>query len=217
MRPVPPCPVCLSTRTRPFRTVGARDYARCTVCLATFLHADQRPDARTELARYRKHENDPNDPGYRRFLSQLARPLLERLAPGLDGLDYGCGPGPALAAMLAEAGHHVRLYDPFFRPDRSALERTYDFITCTETAEHFHRPADEFATLDGLLLPGGWMGIMTCFLTDDRGFPEWNYRTDPTHVVFYREETFRRLAARFGWSCEIPSPNVVLLRKQFLS
>jgi hypothetical protein len=42
--------------------------------------------------------------------------------------------------MLAEAGHAMALYDPFFRPDPAALERDYDFITCTETAEHFHHP-----------------------------------------------------------------------------
>ena len=62
-----------------------------------------------------------NDAGYRRFLSKLADPLMARLAPGARGLDYGCGPGPALAAMLREAGHEVALYDPFFAPDPAPL------------------------------------------------------------------------------------------------
>jgi hypothetical protein len=41
----------------------------------------------------------------------------------------------------------------------------------------------------------------------------WHYRQEPTHVVFYREETFRFLATQRGWECEIPAPNVALMRK----
>jgi hypothetical protein len=115
--------------------------------------------------------------------------------------------------MLTEAGHSIQLYDPFFHADASALERTYDFITCTEVAEHFHRPASEFARLNALLRPGGWLGIMTCFLTDDERFANWHYRQDVTHVVFYRRETFQCIAAQFGWHCEIPATDVVLMRK----
>jgi hypothetical protein len=115
--------------------------------------------------------------------------------------------------MLTEAGHVVRFYDPFFRPDAAALRQTYDFITCSEVAEHFHRPAREFAWLNTRLRPGGWLGIMTCFQTDDERFADWHYRRDLTHVVFYRLETFQHLAGRFGWRCEIPAKGVVLMQK----
>ncbi len=178
-----------------------------------FLDPNQRPTAAEERAHYLLHENEVNDPGYRRFLSKLADPLLERLGPGLSGLDYGCGPGPALAAMLGEAGHEVALYDPFFRPCASALNATYDFITCTEVVEHFHDPAGEFARFERLLRPGGWLGVMTCFQTEDERFANWHYRMDPTHVVFYREATLRRIAAWQGWTCEIPVKDVVLMQK----
>lgn len=207
------CRVCLSDRGRPFASVRGQDYARCAACGATFLDASQLPDVQTELEQYLLHENDPEDPRYRDFLNRLAEPLLKKLAPGGQGLDYGCGPGPALARMLTEAGHAVRLYDPFFFPDASALERTYDFITCTEVAEHLHRPAREFARIDALLRPGGWLGIMTSFQTDDARFAQWRYRRDPTHVVFYRQETFHCIAQRFGWRCEIPVKDVVLMHK----
>ncbi|HEX2255546.1 MAG TPA: class I SAM-dependent methyltransferase [Afifellaceae bacterium] len=135
------------------------------------------------------------------------------MPPGRCGLDYGCGPGPALAAMLREAGHRMAVYDPCFRPDRAPLRQTYDFITCTEAAEHFHRPADEFDRLDGLLRPGGWLALMTCFQTDDARFAGWHYRRDPTHVVFYREETLHRIVAERGWTCEIPAKDIALMRK----
>jgi SAM-dependent methyltransferase len=207
------CPVCRAAKPVPFANVDGRAYWACETCQARFLEPEQHPSPEDELARYRQHRNCVDDPRYRRFLSNLAVPLLERLAPGLRGLDYGCGPGPALAAMLEEAGHDMALYDPYFHPDPAALERTYDFITCSETAEHFHRPAEEFERLGAMLRPGGWLGLMTCFQTDDARFAGWHYRKDPTHVVFYREATMHTIAARHGWVCEIPAKDIALMHK----
>jgi len=207
------CPVCKADATHPFQRIGPRDYWRCGVCAATFLDPAHRPDQATEQAEYHLHQNDPDDTGYRAFLARLATPLLERLPPGSHGLDYGCGPGPALAHMLRNAGHAVSLYDPLFFNDPGALTQRYGFITCTEVAEHFHHPAEEFARLDQLLRPGGWLGIMTTFQTRDEAFARWHYRRDPTHVVFYRAETFQVIAQRHVWQCEIPRANVVLMRK----
>ncbi|MEX2644427.1 MAG: class I SAM-dependent methyltransferase [Acetobacterales bacterium] len=213
MRPPDACPVCRAAGPRPFMAVDGRDYWRCAACAARFLDPRQLPPRAVERAHYRQHENAPDDPAYRRFLSKLADPLLARLAPGSQGLDYGCGPGPALAAMLREAGHRVALYDPFFHPDPAPLALDYDFIACTETAEHFHRPAAEFDRLMGLVRPGGWLAVMTCFQTDDARFAEWHYRRDPTHVVFYREETLRHVAASRGWSCDVPVKDVAVMRR----
>lgn len=198
---------------RPFVRADGRDYWRCEQCMATFLDPALRPDAATERGQYTLHRNDPEDSRYRGFLARLAEPLLERLPPRQYGLDYGCGPGPALAAMLSEAGHRVALYDPFFRPDAAVLERRYDFVTCTEVWEHFHRPAAEFRRLHALLEPGGWLGVMTRLQTDDSRFADWHYRRDPTHVVFYRAATLHDIARRFGWQCEILAPDTALFRR----
>ena len=211
--PHPGCVVCGAPSTRPFLSVGGRDYRRCDRCMATLLEPAQWLSPETEYARYLEHKNNSTDIGYRRFLSKLADPLLNRLASGQDGLDYGCGPGPVLAQMLCEAGYGVSLYDPFFFPDQALLARCYDFITCTETIEHFHRPAEEFARFERMLRPGGWLAVMTCFQTDDGRFLSWHYRRDPTHVVFYRETTLRYIAQSFGWSCEIPVKDVALMQK----
>lgn len=207
------CPACETPAPVFFQRVDARDYWRCNRCEATFLDPAALPDRATELAQYRLHQNDPHDEAYRQFLRRLTVPLLERLPPACHGLDFGCGPGPALAAMLREAGHSMALYDPFFCCDPGVLEERYDFISCSETIEHFHRPAAEFRRFDRMLLPGGWLALMTTFQTDDAQFANWHYRRDPTHVVFYREATFRCLARQLGWRCEIPVSNVALLRK----
>ena len=208
------CPVCLSSSIRFFLTADGRDYWRCKDCAATFLTPSQLPTPAVAHAHYLQHDNQLADTRYRQFLSRLAQPLLACLPPSQSGLDYGCGPGPALACMLREAGHAVALYDPFFHPEPAALTQTYDFITCTEVAEHFHQPADEFARLDRLLRPGGCLAIMTCFQTDDERFAAWHYRRDPTHVVFYRKETFLHLAGRYSWRCEIPAKDIVLMHKR---
>lgn len=217
--PGPGCTVCLAPGCQPLLRVQSRQYWRCTHCQATLLDAAQWPDRQHEEAEYRLHRNDVADGRYRQFLARLAGPLLERLAAanaGLSGLDYGCGPAPALAAMLTDAGHHMALYDPLFFNDPAVLENRYGFITCTEVAEHFRAPHAEFARLDRLLEPGGWLALMTRLQTDDAAFAGWHYRRDPTHIVFYREHTFRVVAAQRGWRCELPCDNVVLMAKPAL-
>ena len=211
---VPPdCPLCRSTRTRPFAHAHGRRYFECEVCRLVFLSPGDRLDAAAERAHYGTHRNDPADPGYRAFLDRLAAPLVERLTPGAEGLDYGSGPGPTLSPMLEERGFPMRVYDPFFAPDEAPLRRTYDFVTCTETAEHFFRPAAEFDRLDRLLRPGGWLGVMTEWLREGAVFEGWRYARDPTHVCFYRPETMAWIAAHRGWLLESPRPGVFLFRK----
>lgn len=208
-----PCPLCASADVAPHAERRGTRYWRCAVCRLVFLDPAQRLDAAAERAHYGTHENDPADPGYRAFLARLADPLGERLVPGAEGLDYGCGPGPALSGMMRERGFRMRDYDPFFAPDADALARTYDFVTCSETAEHFHHPAAEFARLDGLLRPGGWLGVMTEMRDDARDFVNWRYARDPTHAVFYHPDTLRWIADAFGWRMETPVRTVALFQK----
>nr|AGF93681.1 methyltransferase type 12 [uncultured organism] len=177
------------------------------------MDPSQHPTPEKEYERYCEHDNDPTDPGYRNFLSKLAIPLLEKLAPASKGLDYGCGPGPALANMLEEFGYRMSVFDPFFYQDTTVLQQNYDFVTCTEVVEHFHNPFSEFVYLDGLLRAGGWLAVMTSFLTQDARFANWRYRRDPTHVIFYAQETFHVLADKLGSYCEIPYKDVVLMQK----
>lgn len=214
---LPTCRVCGRPELAHFGVLDGAEYWRCNGCEAVLLDESCLPTPRDERAHYELHENDIDDPRYRAFVSRLGDPLLARLEPGSEGLDYGCGPGPVLATILREHGHSAALYDPFFKPNTAALERTYDFIVCCEVVEHFHSPEREFARLDRLLRPGGWLGLMTCFRTEDHLFASWHYRRDPTHVVFYKEETFRAVAGRFGWACEFPRKDVAIMRKPGVS
>lgn len=210
---LPICRVCGRLELAKFGVFDGAAYWHCDGCEAILVDESCLPTPSDERAHYEWHENDTNDPRYRDFVSRLADPLLGRLEPGSEGLDYGCGPGPVLAAILREHGHSVALYDPFFSPKSSVLEQTYDFIVCCEVPEHFHNPAKEFARLDSLLRPGGWLGLMTCFRTEDHLFVRWHYRRDPTHVVFYKEATLRTVAGRFAWTIDFPRKDVAIMRK----
>lgn len=207
------CPVCERGVPEAFQTVSPRRYLRCPVCYATLMAPECRLTEKEEKAVYDLHDNHPDDPGYRRFLSRLATPMLARVARGSAGLDFGCGPGPVLASMLEAGGMKMSLYDPYFYPDTTPLRRAYDFITCTEVVEHLYQPAAVFRQLDSLLHPGGYLAVMTCFQTDDGRFANWHYRRDPTHVVFYREATLQWLADRYNWQLEVPGKDVAIFRK----
>jgi hypothetical protein len=207
------CPLCRASSSRVFAELRGSTYFRCGVCALTYGAPADHPSPEQELLRYAIHQNDPADPRYRAYLAPLAEALAPSLAPGAEGLDYGSGPGPALPLMLEERGFRVALYDPFFAPDATVLTRQYDFITCSETAEHFAHPAEEFARFDRLLRPRGWLGVMTQLLEEDTDFARWHYARDVTHLCFYTPQTMTWIAERYGWSLAFPHQRVVLFGK----
>ncbi|TVR64831.1 MAG: class I SAM-dependent methyltransferase [Gemmatimonadales bacterium] len=207
------CPLCGAHEPQPTSVVALRPLLRCASCRLLFVPAAQLPDPEEERRRYDTHENDPDDPRYRAFLARLADPLMVHLRPGHEGLDYGAGPGPALQAMLDEAGFPTEIWDPFYHPDPDVLRRRYDFITCTETAEHFHQPGKEFRRLNRLLREGGWLGLMTQPPPRDEELADWYYLRDPTHVCFYSRPTLAWIAARFAWEATFFPQGVTLFRK----
>ncbi len=207
------CPLCAGSAISFFLRDRRRPYQRCATCSLVFVPPQYYLSRDAERAEYALHQNDIADPGYRAFLSRLLQPLVSRLAPGACGLDFGCGPGPALAHMLRESGFQVALYDRIFAPDRDALARSYAFICATEVVEHLHHPGRELDRLWSLLQPGGWLGIMTKLVLDRDAFAGWHYKNDPTHVCFFSAATWRWWAHRYDASLEIVGADVILLQR----
>jgi SAM-dependent methyltransferase len=207
----PTCALCGSVTIDPHAQVFGRDYLRCATCALVFLHPAQRLSRAAEAEYYRLHRNDADDAGYRRFVAPLVGALCARLPSGSEGLDFGCGEASAVSAMLREAGHVVRGFDPLFAPDAQALQRAYDFIVLSEVAEHLHAPAEVFARLRTLLRAGGLIAVGTGFPPEAARFAQWHYLRDPTHVAFWSPATCEWLARRLGLRCEVAAANVVLL------
>jgi len=204
-----PCPLCGDTGARAYHRDKAREYLSCGTCNLVFVPSVWHLSGADEKAYYDLHDNRPDDPGYRRFLGRLFTPMNERLAPHSRGLDFGCGPGPALPEMFAEAGHKVTLYDPFYAPDTSVLANPFDFITLSEVVEHLAEPGKELDRLWNALTPGGTLGIMTKRVRDQTAFKSWHYITDPTHIAFFSEPTFHWLCAH--WSKMGPAATLTIV------
>jgi len=183
------CPLCLLKGSVFFYSDSFRDYYRCSQCNLIHVPPSQYLTKEAEFFEYNKHQNSPEDKGYRKFLGRLFIPLSSRLRSDSLGLDFGSGPGPTLSVMFEEAGHSMSLYDPFYAPDKSVLKDQYDFITASEVVEHLHNPAIELNLLWSILKPGGWLGIMTKLALDKEAFSAWHYKDDPTHVCFFSRET----------------------------
>jgi len=210
------CPLCLSQRTNcHFQKIdphhGPRDYYQCGTCQLVFLDPSQHLDIKGEKKRYDTHQNSPEDNGYLAFLNRLTNPLLTYLKPDFRGLDFGCGPGPAIKHILGKEGYEVVNYDPIYFPQEHLLQTQYDFVTATEVVEHLRSPRNIFQLLKGLLKPNtSCLGIMTQILEPNTDFPEWWYHKDPTHICFYQKKTFEWLGEWLDWKVQFPAPNVVV-------
>lgn len=213
VEPVPSdCPLCGESDAALIHENKGRAYRRCGRCHLIYLEPAARLQPLEEVLRYLEHRNSAADEGYVRFLSRLGDPVRERLTPGAKGIDFGCGPVAVLGEMLTAHGYPTVSYDPLFHPDDALLQDTFDFATCSEVAEHAHRPLEIFATLGRLVGRGGLIGVMTRFHGVEAPFADWWYHRDPTHVCFYDARTMAWIADHFAWTLELPAPNVALFR-----
>lgn len=191
------CPLCLSKDVSGFCPENPRQFFQCMHCDLVFVAPAEHYTPGAEKHIYDQHQNDPRDPNYHAFLNQLLQPLFTRVPAGSSGLDFGCGPGPAISVLGRQAKMQVHEFDPFYANDLSLLQRKYDFITATEVWEHLHQPRSIIRTLSELLNPGGHLGVMTVLRPEDTPFETWYYQRDPTHVCFYSRTTMQWITSHF--------------------
>jgi len=216
------CPLCTSPSslwsvdapTRAIRAghVRAREYFRCSVCGLIHVAPENRPTPEEERQRYLEHENAGAD--YRVYLNRF---LDHALGPG-DGagsrvLDYGCGPAPALGAVLRERGYQAAGWDPFFAADPAVLSETYDTVVLHEVLEHIAEPREAIREIAGLLAPGGRIVIRTQpYPEDPEAFAHWWYRADPTHLCFYRAQPIATAARLIGLGLAASRDDIFVIR-----
>ena len=208
------CPLCRADDIdQTYHQDKHRDYFSCRTCHLVFVPPEHFLSAEDEKAQYDRHQNSPEDQGYRTFLSRLFSPMKARLTQGNRGLDFGSGSGPTLSVMFEEIGYPMTIYDHFYANDPSVLERSYDFITTTEVVEHLHHPRQELDRLWAILKPGGSLGIMTKLVRDREAFATWHYISEPTHVCFFSRSTFKWLAEQWQAELMFEGNDVILFKK----
>lgn len=237
-----PCRLCRSAGPHHhFSEDARRPYYQCSVCKLVFVPDAFVLSAEAERAEYDKHENVLGDVGYLRFLDRAVAPIRAWVTPPIvvDGplvhhgglllprgamvhaLDFGCGPGPALAEMLRrEFLWDVDLFDKYYFPNPDTMDlgcraEYYRCITATEVVEHLADAGAVLAQLWRLLLtppsttplpsddtihhtqqqlPPSLLVIMTKRVVSRDRFHTWHYKNDPTHITFFSDETFEWIA-----------------------
>ncbi len=205
------CPLCEQSAAFFFADSKnfQQSYHRCLRCDLVFVAPDCRLDSEAERARYDMHINDYSEP-YVQFLSRLAKPMLEQLTEPAEGLDFGSGKSQAMAELFRQQGHNCTCYDVFYYPDKAALSKTYDFIVASEVIEHLYTPKAVVEQWLQLLKPKGLLGVMTGLCPDDKEFPNWWYKNDPTHVSLFSRQTFDYLAEQYRLQCVYEHKNVLV-------
>jgi hypothetical protein len=206
------CPLCANGATEPFHRDRKREFFRCPQCDLVFVLPEFHLAPEAEKARYDFHSHSLEDSGYRDFLNRFFRPMAKKLSPGACGLDFGCGREPTLSVLFEEAGFSCDNYDLHFANNPAVLEKQYDFLTCSETMEHFQNPHAEFERFLTLVKPGGWIGIMTQLRDSAPEFEKWFYKDDATHVCFFSRRCFQWLGTQYGLKLEFHPDGVVLFQ-----
>ena len=191
------CPLCGTPNVQLIAIPMHRQGYNCSHCKLIYVDKEYLLENENEKSRYLLHENSIEDVGYVQFLNQAIEPVLSLLTPEMQGLDFGCGPGPTLSKLLALKGLQCDDYDPFFFP--LPLKEHYDFIFATECFEHFHEPGKELVFLDKLLKNKGLLVVMTDPIPENRTLHQWGYAHDPTHVSLYSPKTMEHIAHKMDW------------------
>ena len=175
-------------------------YYQCNQCELIFIDQAEIVDPDEEKERYEGHDNNHQNQGYvemfEDFIDKLIEPHLD-LGEIKNVLEFGCGPGPVLAELLEDRNLNVDLYDPYFYPEKVFVDQKYDLITSTEVFEHFSDPVKEIKLLISHLEKGAYLAVMTSFHPGPEDFEDWWYKWDPTHIVFYNQKTFNKIASDF--------------------
>jgi SAM-dependent methyltransferase len=198
MTEIPNCPLCNGAAGH-YHTQIARDFLQCGSCRSVFLHPKDYLAPEEEKKHYLTHNNDPEDIRYQNFVRPVVNPILEDFRRENKGLDFGSGTGSPILKLLTDDGYDVVQYDLFFHNHPELLKQKYDYIACSETAEHFKEPYKEFEQFRSLLKPGGKLYVMTERFDETRDFATWYYKTDPTHVFLYHESAFQWIKEEFGF------------------
>lgn len=191
-------------------------YYRCDNCSCVYEDEQYFISADEEKKRYDTHNNDVEDVRYQNFVSPVVRQVKKYYNPQSIGLDFGAGSGPVITKLLKDEAYQLDLYDPYYYPNNELNENHYDYIVCCETMEHFYHPIDEFKWIKRLLKNGGMFFGKTKMIPNTVDYAYFNgfgYKNDPTHVVFYAENTLQKIKDILDFTDFHLSDKVIIFKK----
>ncbi len=195
------------------------NYYYCKSCKYIFIDENSIISPEEEVVVYYQHNNSLDNKGYvkmfENFIEKSILPYHGYIKNIKKALDFGCGPGPVLAVLLRRQGFEVDIYDIYFASKKVYKNKTYDLITLTEVFEHLMDPLETFKLLTDHLNKDGILAVMTLFHPDNLDeFNNWWYRRDPTHISFYRPETFEVIADKLGLEVlDYDDKNTLVMKK----
>lgn len=195
------CKICQSPAERFYDEIMQSDFFHCKHCAFIFKDEKNIVSEARERRQYAQHNNSFESPGYVAMFEDFIAKCITPYRHGVRTvLDFGSGPGPVLSKLLEDKGFEVDIYDKFFAPKPVYENKRYDMIASTEVIEHIKDPLEIMAFFKKHLRENGYLCLMTQFHTDDKkDFLQWWYRKDPTHISFFRPETFKVLAEKMGF------------------
>jgi len=190
-------------------------YYHCKVCEYIFKSPEYYQDLEMQKERYNLHENNEEDAGYIAYFQRFLDFVLPLVGKPQNALDFGCGRTSLLATLLEKEGMACDYFDPIYHPSTLDSDKKYDLIVSTEVFEHLHQPSVVFEHLLQRLNEGGYLAIQTEFHSNEQeSFKKWWYPQDPTHIVFFRAQTFKVLCEKYGCRCIADNDkNIILIEK----
>jgi len=205
------CPLCESHAKKFYE--DTQRYYECSRCRGIFVHKEDLPHADAEKERYKLHDTDTEDKGYRNFVAPITSNILNDFSKEDKGLDFGAGTSAIISTVLREHDYDIKAYDPYFHNEPKLLTQQYDYIASCEVIEHFYQPKKEFAQLCEMLHEGGKLYLMTDIYDEKIDFASWYYKNDPTHVFLYTPKTFDYIKDAYGFENIFIEKRLIIITK----
>jgi hypothetical protein len=205
------CRLCLATGCEPAGRNKHRAFALCPSCGLVFVPVSDWVSPDDERARYAHHDNTDSNPGYVRFLGEVADVVTGIAKPGARVLDFGAGENAVLTGLLRRQGYHCVAYDPLYGLGTTTLSDRYNVVVVCEVIEHLRDLRRDVITLGECLAPDGCIVVRTQCYPSVTSLPTWWYARDATHINFFAPQTLAFAAGLCSLRCEATAlPDVVV-------